>query len=193
MSTTRRRPPKAAAPSSTAATVAPAASARVPAAWTTGPSASGSENGTPSSTRSAPPSAYASPIARDISTSGKPPMRYGISAARLPEPANAAAMRSTPAFEAAAVLIASTPFGGRPRRRSSNDAQSRPREHLGEVLVAAPGAADHVAGAVGWKQREVQRVRGLERGDDPLEPRHPAERRKRVVVVDRHVPRAARV
>ena len=40
-----------------AGTVAPAASACVPAAWITGPSASGSENGTPSSTRSAPPSA----------------------------------------------------------------------------------------------------------------------------------------
>ena len=33
------------------------AAPRVPAAWITGPSASGSENGTPSSTRSAPPSA----------------------------------------------------------------------------------------------------------------------------------------
>ena len=33
---------------------APAASARVAAAWITGPSARGSENGTPTSTRSAP-------------------------------------------------------------------------------------------------------------------------------------------
>ena len=43
--------------SSTPSTVAPARSAAVPAAWMTGPSASGSENGMPSSTRSAPPSA----------------------------------------------------------------------------------------------------------------------------------------
>ena len=80
--------------SSTPSTVAPAASAFVPASWMTGPSASGSENGIPSSNRSAPASAYAWPIAFDASMSGKPPMRYGISAARLPEDANASAMRS---------------------------------------------------------------------------------------------------
>src|SRR5919202_754253 len=61
--------------------VAPAASARVPAAWMTGPSARGSEKGTPSSTRSAPASAYASPIRTDSSAVGKPPMRYGMSVA----------------------------------------------------------------------------------------------------------------
>ena len=46
-----------AATSSTAGSVAPPRSAAVPAAWITGPSASGSENGTPSSMRSAPDSA----------------------------------------------------------------------------------------------------------------------------------------
>ena len=43
--------------SRTACTVAPASSAFVAAAWITGPSASGSLNGTPSSIRSAPDSA----------------------------------------------------------------------------------------------------------------------------------------
>ena len=57
MSTTGTRSESERASSMTEGTVAPAASARVPAAWITGPSASGSENGTPSSTRSAPPSA----------------------------------------------------------------------------------------------------------------------------------------
>src|SRR5919199_4168803 len=169
MTTTGRRSDSARATSSTDATVAPAASARVPAAWITGPSASGSENGTPNSTRSAPASAYASPIARDVATSGKPPIRYGMSAARLPEPANAAAIRSTPAFgDAPTVLIASGPAGGRRRRGSSNDAQSRPREHLGEVLVAPPRAADDVEPRFGVRQqRVVQRMRRLERRDDP--------------------------
>ena len=62
--------------------VAPAASARVAAAWIIGPSASGSENGTPSSTRSAPASTYAAATAAEVSSSGKPPIMYGISAAR---------------------------------------------------------------------------------------------------------------
>ena len=57
MSTTGTRSASAPASSIMAGTVAPDASARVPAAWITGPSASGSENGTPTSTRSAPPSA----------------------------------------------------------------------------------------------------------------------------------------
>ncbi len=43
MSTTGISRESAAATSSTPATVAPAASARVPASWMTGPSASGSE------------------------------------------------------------------------------------------------------------------------------------------------------
>ena len=73
---------------------APPASARVAAAWMTGPSASGSENGTPSSTRSAPASAQARPIATEASRSGKPPIRYGISAARPADASNAAAIRS---------------------------------------------------------------------------------------------------
>ena len=49
-----RRPASGAATSSrTRSSVAPPSSARCPAAWIAGPSASGSENGTPSSTRSA--------------------------------------------------------------------------------------------------------------------------------------------
>ena len=59
MRTTGTRGAIASQTPSTPPSVAPARSASVPAAWMTGPSASGSENGTPSSTRSAPPSAYA--------------------------------------------------------------------------------------------------------------------------------------
>src|SRR3954451_11993623 len=195
MITTGSRSERAAATSRTAPTVAPAASARVPAAWITGPSASGSENGMPNSTRSAPPSAYASPIARDVATSGKPPIRYGISAARLPDSANAAAIRSTPAFrDAPTALIASGPVGGRRRRRSSHDAQSRAGEPLGEVLVAPPRAADDVEPRLGvGQERVVQRVGRLERRDDALEPGDAAERRERVVVAHGHVLRPPRV
>src|SRR3954453_16346406 len=94
MRPTGSRSDSAAHTSSTHSGVTPASSAAVPAAWITGPSASGSENGTPSSTKSAPASAQASPISLDSSSDGKPPIRYGMSAARLPLSAKAAAMRS---------------------------------------------------------------------------------------------------
>src|SRR3954447_25898704 len=154
MSTTGIRSAIRVATSSTPCSVAPAASARVPAAWITGPSASGSENGTPSSTRSAPASAHASPIATDASRSGKPPIRYGISAAPPFTAENAAAMRSTP------------------RSGSATDAQLR--KHLREVLVPAAREADQVD-EVGVRvratgaERPRHGVRGLEGGDDPLE------------------------
>ena len=57
MSATGIRSATAAQVSSTVSSVAPAASAAVSAAWIVGPSASGSEKGTPSSIRSAPASA----------------------------------------------------------------------------------------------------------------------------------------
>src|SRR3954447_7680949 len=87
-----------------------------------------------------------------------------MTAARLPLPANAAAIRSGTL------------------------------EHLGEVLVAAPRKGDEVelaAARVGERPRE--RVRGLERRDDPLEPRDLPERVDRLVVGDRHVAGAALV
>src|SRR5690349_21021350 len=145
MSTTGTRSPTARATPSTPSSVAPAASAAVPAAWITGPSASGSENGTPSSTRSAPASAYASPTAAEASSVGNPPIRYGISAARPLAAANAAEMLSVP--------------------------DAKPREHLREVLVPAAGEADQVE-RVGWclgREHPRHRVRGLERRDDALE------------------------
>ena len=54
MATTGTLEDRRAASSSTPATLAPASSARVPASWITGPSASGSEYGNPSSMMSAP-------------------------------------------------------------------------------------------------------------------------------------------
>src|SRR5918999_1854625 len=167
MSTTGTRSANRAATSSTPCSVAPASSARVPAAWITGPSASGSENGTPSSSTSAPASAHAAPIATVDSRSGKPPIRYGISAARPGAAANAAAIRSRPVSVTEAKL----------------------REHLGEVLVPAAGEAHQVerVGADGVVEGPGDRVRGLERGDDPLELADAAQRGQGLVVGHRDV------
>src|SRR4051812_16076076 len=176
MSTTGTCSAMRAPASTTACTVAPAASARVPAAWMTGPSASGSENGTPSSSRSAPASAHASPIATDASTSGKPPIRYGISAARPGAARKAAAMRAEPA-------PLPIPY-------------AEPRERLGEVLVPPAGQADEVELRRFLRaraERPGDRVGGLQRGDDPLQLGDAAEGGERLLVGRRDVARAARV
>src|SRR5687767_7599855 len=68
--------------SSVRSSVIPAASAACELAWITGPSAIGSENGTPTSTRSAPASSMARSVASDRSRSGWPAVRYGTSARR---------------------------------------------------------------------------------------------------------------
>src|SRR5215813_7734503 len=146
MSTTGRRSETRLATPRTPCSVAPAASARVAAAWITGPSASGSENGTPSSRRSAPASMQASPTAREASTSGKPPIRYGMRAALRPCEAKAAAILSL-----------------------------KP-EHLGEILVTAAGQRDQVRARPLVRERPRDRVRRLERGDDALELAGTAER-----------------
>ena len=60
--------------SSTRGSVVPLASARRPARWTTGPSASGSENGTPSSMASAPRFSASTMRRRVSSSEGSPAM-----------------------------------------------------------------------------------------------------------------------
>src|SRR3954471_20821825 len=168
--------------SSTAGTVAPPASARVAAAWITGPSASGSLNGTPSSTRSAPASAYATPTATEASTSGKPPIRYGISAARPGAALKAAAMRAEPVSPAAVT------------RRPPSSLAAQLGQHFLQVLVAAPGQAHEVELArLARGQQPGDRLGGLERRDNPLKPRQRLERGERVGVGHRLVGRAAAV
>src|SRR5690348_9477660 len=154
--------------SSTAGTVTPPASARVAAAWITGPSASGSLNGTPSSIRSAPASAYAMPTATEVSASGNPPIRYGISAARPDAALNAAAMRARPV---SATAVTRRPWR-RLRRRPPSRVPAQLREDFFEVLVAAPGQAHEVELArLARREQPGDRVRGLERRDDALQPR----------------------
>src|SRR5947207_8662165 len=114
--------------------------------------------------------------------SGKPPMRYGISAARLPEFANAAAIRSDPRPANCSPGLVTSLWADPGGASLSED--------LGEVLVAAPAQADQVAvGVAGLVQHVVERVRGLQRRDDPFEPRDLAEGRQRIGVGDRDVGR----
>src|SRR2546422_5279166 len=70
--------------------VAPADKARMPAAWITGPSATGSENGMPTSRISAPPSINDTAFAKNAFGSGSLPMRYATitPSARLPSSRN---------------------------------------------------------------------------------------------------------
>src|SRR5579863_582556 len=68
--------------SSTLTMVVPALRARSEPAWITGPSAIGSENGTPNSIRSAPPRSSAATSAGVRSGDGSPAVKYATSAAR---------------------------------------------------------------------------------------------------------------
>src|SRR3954454_7526641 len=109
-----------------------------------------------------------------------------MSAARPRRRANAAAIRSSPVRWTA----------GTRSRAGLDGAIAVVCDDLGEVLVAAPGQADEVEGRVvvgGVVQRVVQRVGGLERRDDPLQPRDLLEGAQRVGVADGDVAGAAAV
>ena len=78
---------------STSAGLVPPASARSMAAWTTGPSSSGSVYGRPISITSAPACAIALPASIAPSTVGKPAGRYPTRTAR---PSSAALVNAAP-------------------------------------------------------------------------------------------------
>src|SRR5258706_15536648 len=78
--------------SSTRGTVMPCSRAVWVVRWTVGPSASGSENGTPTSIKSAPASATRRSASSETAGVGKPAVRYGISARDLPSSRHRAAM-----------------------------------------------------------------------------------------------------
>src|ERR1044072_3547245 len=98
---------------------------------------------------------------------------YGIRAARssVLAPSKAAAIRSTP------VAVASA---------------TGPLHDLGQVLVAPARQTEHVESTL---PRVLQQpgdcVRGLQGGDDPLQPRELSESRQRLPVGDRDVAGAA--
>src|SRR5439155_5310468 len=78
--------------SSTRATVMPCSSAVWVVRWIVGPSASGSENGTPTSTKSAPAAATRRRASSEARGVGKPAVRYGISARDVPSARHREAM-----------------------------------------------------------------------------------------------------
>src|SRR5919107_5399504 len=104
-----------------------------------------------------------------------------MSAARPRRRAKAVAMRSSPVLGTAGTR--------------SRAALPIVREDLREVLVAPAGEADEIErrAVVVLVHRVVQRVRGLERRDDALQPRDLAERPQGVLVADGDVARAAGV
>src|SRR5712664_3472822 len=77
---------------STRSTVMPCCNAVWVVRWIVGPSASGSEKGTPTSTKSAPAAATARIASSDWAGLGKPAVRYGMSARVLPSARHRAAM-----------------------------------------------------------------------------------------------------
>ena len=130
---------------------------------------------------------------REVATSGKPPMRYGISAARLPEPAKAAG-DPLDAGVAPGPCSSRASAGSRRRRRSSNDAvtaaraprrgpcRPRPEQQTTSSLRSRPAGS---AKCSAWAVSSA--------GMMPSSRVTRAERRERVVVGDGHVPRAAGV
>ena len=96
-----------------------------------------------------------------------------MSAARLPEPANAPAMRSTPGRSTSAPVPAERPRRGPCRRARTGSTRSISRRPAGWPAPRRSRATDSSAGMI-----------PSSRGDAP-------ERRQRLVVGDRHVARAA--
>src|SRR6185369_8096506 len=118
--------------------VVPFASERIDAAWITGPSAIGSENGMPSSIASAP-AASSSSTMRGVSPS--PHVTYAI-----------------------------TPQRASFFKRLKSALTRFMRRHLRHVLVAAPAQIhQHHRVRNRIAHQPPERVRRLERGDDPFE------------------------
>ena len=156
----------------TASVVAPAFSAAVPAAWITGPSASGSENGTPSSTRSRAavgvgqrrsPSRPRCPGSRP---SGRASAPRACRVERGGDP-----LRATSAVRGSSCRCGLTPVGPHWARTSARSLSPRP-DRQSRSQSDSLGACSDV----------VERVGGLERRDDALEPRDLAERGQRLGV-----------
>src|ERR1051325_4294130 len=137
--------------------VVPAASARCDAAWITGPSAIGSENGTPSSIASAPARSSSSTMRGVASGLGSPHVTYAMSPQR---------------------------FSARSWRKSFLTRFKGP--HLRHVLVAAPAEIHHhdlpAADRAAVAQQPAERMRRLQRGDDAFRLAQFVERLQREVV-----------
>ena len=188
--------------SSTFPKLMPAASARSLARWITGPSAIGSENGTPSSMRSAPASTMACITGTVASGVGSPAVTNGMRAVRCCafSAANRPAMRlacnktvpppSTALAGARFRAAESSSDRARGRRSQVNPLDCR--DGL-DVLVPASRQPYHddVVGSHPRRQLHCirQRMARFKGGNDPLGPRARMKRRERFVIVDRDVGR----
>src|SRR5215471_6040681 len=162
------------------------ASARSEARWITGPSAIGSEKGTPSSIKSAPASTSACSRGTVTVGEGSPAVTYGISAVppevrRLAKQASMRFMRQKRRLRPA-------------RRIALRAAEEMKPGAIGDrrhVLVAATGEI-HEQDSVAWqRRRETSRVRErvarFERRNDAFEQAAVAEGSQRLVVGDRDI------
>src|SRR5438067_1542894 len=155
----------------------PCTSARSQARWITGPSAIGSENGTPSSSTSAPPSTSACSSGTVRSGCGSPAVM------KVTRPVLPCCFRAS---KVGAIL--DMPFS---RSAEVEAGALRDRVH---VLVAAARQVDQDDLVFRQRRRQLDgvgdRVRGLERRDDALDAAAVVESGQRFLIGDRDVLRA---
>src|SRR5438093_9741483 len=183
----------AAASPSVASSVVPLASARSPARWIVAPSASGSENGTPTSRTSAP--AWSAARARRVlvARSGSPAMRYATRTSRrsVRARANTVAMRSSPLAGPPSAAVTRVELLIAAHRRGLGASRLHRREDRVEILVAASGEAERDDGVrtelAGERGKFRDRVRRPERGDDALGLAQDPEAVQRFCIGARHV------
>src|SRR5438093_2194521 len=161
---------------STSRNPTPCFNARSDDRWITGPSAIGSENGTPSSITSAPPSTSACMMPTVPPGSGSPAVTNGMSAARR-------AARSFSNVTEMRLKVLEGDAGG--------------LAHGVHVLVAAPREVHQQDAVARHAGRELHRigegVARFERRDDAFEPAERMERRERFGIGNRDILRAARI
>src|SRR5215813_5747532 len=165
------------------------ASARSEARWITGPSAIGSEKGTPSSIKSAPASTSACSRGTVTVGEGSPAVTYGISAVppELRRRAKQASMRFMRQYACNRRL--------RPTRRialrTAEEMEPGAISDRRHVLVAAPGEIHEQDSVACQRRRETRRVRKrvarFERRNDAFEQAAVAEGCQRLVVGNRDV------
>src|SRR5690606_511301 len=156
--------------SSTSASFTPWASARSLARWMVGPSAIGSENGTPSSMMSAPAATHRCRTSRVTARVGNPTVMYGISALR-------------PAARSRSKVATMRGFIG-----TASELDAGPLGHGVHVLVSPAGQIDQDELVGRHLRRDAHgpgdRVRRLQRRDDALDAAAVVECGERLVVVD---------
>src|SRR6185437_6726491 len=178
---------------STSRSDTPLRSARSDERWITGPSAIGSENGTPSSITSAPALTSACRIGTVCEGAGSPAVTKGMRALRRFAPSDRPGPSPRPSPEGEGEINFSKALAM--RLISERDAGG-----LGDgvhVLVAAAGEVHEEDPVARHRGRDLHRIRDrvarFQRRDDALQAAERMEGLERLVVGDRHVLRASGV